>query len=221
MLSENHAPMAQNNPMVLRLSKAILEGRDLALWRGERLLFEGLGFTVDPGGALLLRGRNGSGKTSLLRLIAGLIPPTSGVVLWRGVSILDHEFFRRDLHYVGHRDAVKPLLTVAENVHFWSNLRGGTGTTAALDHFGLQEIADLPARFLSAGQRRRVGLARLLSSPGTLWLLDEPVAGLDEESVEALLVAIREHRASGGVVVACTHGELALENVQNLSLQEI
>ena len=221
MLSEHHARIAQNNPMVPRVSKSILEGCDLALWRGERLLFEGLSFTVDPGGALLLRGPNGSGKTSLLRLIAGLIPATSGVVLWRGVSILDHEFFHRDVHYVGHRDAVKPLLTVAENVHFWSNLRGGTGTTAALDHFGLNEIADLPARFLSAGQRRRVALARLLSSTGTLWLLDEPLVGLDEESVAALLVAIHRHRATGGIVVAATHGELALENVQNLSLQEI
>ena len=221
MLSEHHACMVRNNPMVSRVSKAILEVCDLALWRGERLLFEGLGFSLDPGGALLLRGRNGSGKTSLLRLIAGLIPPTSGVVLWRGVSILDNEFFLQDLHYVGHRDAVKPLPTVAENVYFWANLRGGTETLAALDHFGLKEIADLPARFLSAGQRRRVGLARLLSSTGTLWLLDEPVVGLDEESVAALLVAIREHRAGGGIVVACTHGELALENVQNLSLQEI
>ena len=221
MLSEHHAYMAQKYPVVPRVSKAILEGRNLALWRGERLLFEGLSFSIDPGGALLLRGPNGSGKTSLLRLTAGLIRPTSGFMLWRGISTRDNEFFRQELHYVGHRDAIKPLLTVAENVYFWSKLRGGTGTLAALDHFGLKEIAELPARFLSAGQRRRVGLARLLSSPGSLWLLDEPLVGLDEESVAALLVAIRKHRASGGIVVAATHGELALENVQNLSLKKI
>ena len=200
MLSEHHARMVKNNPMVLPVSEAILEGCDLALLRGERLLFEGLSFSLNAGDALLLRGLNGSGKTSLLRLIAGLIPPTSGVVLWHGVSILDDEFFHEDLHYVGHRDAVKPLLTVAENVYFWSNLRGGSGTLAALNHFGLNEIADLPARFLSAGQRKRVGLARLLSASGNLWLLDEPAVGLDEESVATLLAAIREHRAGGGVV---------------------
>ena len=206
--------------MVLLVSDTILEGRDLALWRGERFLFQGLGFSLGASEALLLSGPNGSGKTSLLRLIAGLIRPTSGVVLWHGTSISDHEFFRHDLHYVGHLDAVKPLLTVAENIEFWSNLRGGRATVTALDHFGLREISDLPARFLSAGQRRRVGLARLLAAPGKLWLLDEPAVGLDTQSVAALLAAIREHRADGGVVVAASHGDLVLENARILTLQE-
>ena len=206
--------------MVPRVSDTILEGRDLALWRGERFLFQGLGFSLGASEALLLSGPNGSGKTSLLRLIAGLIRPTSGVVLWHGTSIAGHDFFHHDLHYVGHLDAVKPLLTVAENIDFWSNLRGSKTTVSALDHFGLREIYDLPARFLSAGQRRRVGLARLLAAPGKLWLLDEPAVGLDTQSVAALLAAIREHRADGGVVVAASHGDLVLENARILTLQE-
>lgn len=168
--------------MVLRVSETILEGQDLALWRGERFLFQGLSFSLGVSEALLLSGPNGSGKTSLLRLIAGLIRPTSGVVLWHGTSISDHDFFYHDLHYVGHLDAVKPLLTVSENIDFWSNLRGGRTTVDALDHFGLREISDVPARFLSAGQRRRIGLARLLAAPGKLWLLDEPAVGLDAQS---------------------------------------
>ena len=141
-------------------------------------------------------------------------------MLWPGTSISGHDFYHHDLHYVGHLDAVKPLLTVAENIDFWSNLRGSKTTVSALDHFGLREISDLPARFLSAGQRRRVGLARLLAAPGKLWLLDEPAVGLDAQSVAALLEAIRQHRSGGGVVVAASHGDLVLDNARILTLQE-
>lgn len=200
---------------------SLISGEELACLRGDRLLFRDLTFAVPAGGAVLLTGPNGSGKTSFLRVVAGLLNPSHGVLRFRGEPVEeDPEAFHAALHYVGHRDAVKPMLTVAENLTFWSRLRGGGGrgrVGEALGGFGLDHLADLPARFLSAGQKRRLGLARLLAAPAQLWLLDEPTVSLDRDSVAALEAMIAEHRAGGGAVMAATHIDLGLDGAGMLA----
>lgn len=191
----------------------------LACARGERLVFAGLDFALAPGEALVLTGPNGAGKSSLLRAIAGLIPPAEGRVLWDGADVADDpDGFHGRLHTVFHADAVKPALTVARNLEFWARLRGGGNVGAALDRFGLGRLADVPAGVLSAGQRRRLALARLLASPADLWLLDEPAVTLDRDSVAALAGVIAAHRAAGGLVVVATHGDIALPDARRLDL---
>lgn len=197
------------------------EGIDLACVRGERLVFAGLGFQVDPGEALVLVGANGSGKSSLLRLMAGLIGPASGRMLWGGVPTTDDpEAHRERLGYLGHLDAVKPSLSVRENLAFWASLAGaGAGSTmAALEAFGLDRLADLPGRYLSQGQRRRLALARVAATTPELWLLDEPSVGLDRASLAALAGVIQRHRQGGGRVVVATHAELELGLTRTLDL---
>ena len=180
-------------------------GRGLMCARGERTVFRALDFALRPGGALVLAGRNGAGKTSLLRLMAGLLPPVAGTLEWHGAP-LDADAHRARLRYVGHTDAVKGALTVRENLAFWSSFDGGGDVGSALRHFGLAAQADMPARFLSAGQRRRACLARLMLAPRALWLLDEPGASLDVLGTEALSTAIAAHQAQGGMVALSAHG---------------
>lgn len=202
---------------------AALEARDLACIRGERTVFANLGFALELGEALLLTGPNGSGKSSLLRLLAGLLAPASGVVLWKGVSVRDDaDAYRAHLSYVGHQDPVKSVLSVRENLAFWACLQGvGTeGVEPALEHFGLAGLADVPGRLLSAGQRRRLNLARLLAAPRALWLLDEPTIALDKASISALEDAVAHHREGGGIVLLATHAELALPGAWELKLDE-
>ena len=202
---------------------APFEGRNLDCRRGGRDVFAGLGFALDPGGALLLTGRNGSGKSSLLRLMAGLLRPVAGEILWAGQAIGEEpEAHAARLHYLGHLDAVKPVLSVTENLRFWADLRRAEARiAAALDHFALSDLADLPGRLLSAGQRRRLALARLLASPADLWLLDEPSVGLDHASVVKLAEAIADHRKGGGRVVVATHTALDLPEATSLSLDAL
>jgi len=195
-------------------------GRAIACRRGERLVFAKLDFALPAGGALLLTGPNGSGKSSLLRLMAGLGRPEAGAITWEGEAIsADPAAHRTRLHFIGHQEAVKPVLSVAENLAFWAGLHGGTsGIAAALAHFRLERLADWPARLLSAGQRHRLALARLLASPAALWLLDEPATGLDDEAVGDLLAAIAAHRADGGRVALSTHTALPLPAAATLTL---
>lgn len=189
-------------------------GQGLTCIRGERLVFAGLDFAVESGGALVLVGANGSGKSSLLRLMAGLLRPASGSLSWNGeAAMVDREEHGGRLHYVGHLDAVKPVLNVRENVAFWAGLRPGGDPAAAVDAlaaFGIGHLAGVPGRFLSAGQRRRVSLARLLAAPAPLWLLDEPTTALDRAAVADLEAAITAHRRTGGLVVVATHTDIAL-----------
>ena len=196
-------------------------GEGLACVRGERLVFTGLDYKLGPGDAVLLVGPNGSGKSSLLRLMAGFARPAAGAVGWDDFAPGDdvERHFAR-LHYVGPMDAVKPHLSVAENLGGWAGLRGGgkTEVAAALDIFGLDRLGDFAAKFLSAGQRRRLALARIVATPAALWLLDEPTVALDRESVAALMAAIAAHRARGGIAVIATNVELALDGAGTLEL---
>lgn len=190
-------------------------GSDLTCVRGEREVFAGLGFAVVQGAVLVLRGANGSGKSSLLRLMAGLLPPAAGTLCWAGAPVADDpDGHRRRVGFLGHADAVKPALTPREDVAFWAGWRrrgDGADTAAeALARFGLRAQADMPCRFLSAGQRRRLALARVLAGGAPLWLLDEPLVGLDAPSRAALAEAVAGHCAGGGLAVVATHQPLDL-----------
>ncbi len=204
----------------------MLQAEGIAAFRGERLVFSELSFTVQPGGALLLMGPNGSGKSTLLRLLAGLVPPAAGRVLWNGEEALaDLPLHARRVAYLGHLDAVKSGLTAAENLAFAATAAGGRAAVsrrervrAALADFALEELADLPSRMLSAGQRRRLALARVALSPAPLWLLDEPTLGLDAASLEQAGTVFARHRAEGGMIVAATHVALPLPGASELHL---
>lgn len=183
-------------------------------------MFGGLGFAVEAGGALVLHGPNGSGKSSLLRILAGLLRPASGRLLWGGAPVRDDAEARRArLHYVGHLDALKPLMTPRETLRFFAAMRGETARVGeALERLGLAGLADMPGRYLSAGQKRRVALARLIASPAALWLLDEPSVTLDADATAALEVMMAAHRAAGGMIVLATHTGIAIEGAARLDL---
>jgi len=194
----------------------LLQAEGVAAFRGERLVFSGVRFAVEPGGALVLTGPNGSGKSTLLRLLAGLVRAAAGRVLWFGEDVLaDLIAHGTRVAYVGHLDAVKPGLTAAENLRFWGGRAAVARALAALD---LTALADLPARMLSAGQKRRLALARLVLSAAPIWLLDEPTLGVDAASVERFGALLDAHRAAGGVVVAATHLPLPLPHAAQLAL---
>lgn len=197
---------------------AVLEARDLACLRGDRAVFAGLSFALPAGAALLLTGANGAGKSTLLRILAGLLRPAEGAVAWQGTDVAaDPAAHAARLRYVSHQDALKPALTVTENLDFFARLWGGE-VAPALAAMALTPLADLPARVLSSGQKRRLALARLALAPAPLWLLDEPTTGLDAASVERLGPLLAAHRAAGGIVVAATHIPLPLADVRELRL---
>jgi heme exporter protein A len=197
---------------------SMLAAEDVAVFRGERLVFRDLGFRLAAGGALVLAGPNGSGKSTLLRLLAGLVRPAAGRVSWDGVDAFsDLAGHGRVVAYVGHQDAVKPGLTVTENLRFAAAV-SGRPVGAALAAVGLEALADLPARMLSAGQKRRLALSRLVLSVAPLWLLDEPTLGLDTGSIERFGGLLAAHRAGGGMVVAATHVPLPLPDAAELRL---
>lgn len=207
------------------MDAAAFTGTDLACLRGGRLVFAGLDFALPPGGAILLLGPNGSGKSTLLRLMAGLLRPLRGDMAWRGVSLrAEPDALRGHVHYVGHADAVKPVLTAAENLAFWAALDGRIDPDAAardaLATLGAGHIADTPGRFLSAGQKRRLTLARVLAAPAPLWLLDEPTVALDKSGVKLLESVIDDHRRGGGMVVLSTHADIALPGAVELHMDD-
>lgn len=186
-------------------------GENLSCVRGGRVVFARLDFRLQAGGALVLAGPNGSGKSSLLRLMAGLTPAAGGRLLWDGDAVADDPAAHRGrLHYVGHLDAVKPALSARETLVVAAGLRGDPDRDAApedaLAVMGIARLSDVPARYFSAGQRRRLALARLFASKATLWLLDEPRTALDTDAMARLDEAIAAHRAGGGMIVAALHG---------------
>ena len=188
-----------------------LSGRQIDCIRGGRRVFSGLDFESAAGEALAVVGRNGSGKTSLLRLLAGLLQPAGGAVELSGG---DAELtLGEQAHYLGHRDALKPALSVMENLSFWRDFLGGESGDAAasIARVGLGHAAHLPAGFLSAGQRRRLSIARLLSVKRPIWLLDEPTTALDVAGQAVFAGLMREHLAGGGLIIAATHAPLGIE----------
>lgn len=195
-----------------------LVATDLACTRGGRRVFQGLGFTIEAGGALLVTGPNGAGKSTLLRLIAGLVSPDHGTLaLHDGDPELT---LGEQAHYLGHLDALKPSLSARENLSFWASMLGTstTGVETALAAVGLGALAVLPAAYLSAGQRRRLSLARLVAVRRPLWLLDEPTSALDAAAQAMLVGLMRAHLTGGGLILASTHGPLGLDGAGELRL---
>lgn len=194
-----------------------LEASGLVCVRSGREVFSGLGFAVSRGEALLVTGRNGAGKSSLLRMIAGLVRVAGG-----RLALSDGDLERtiaEQAHYLGHEDALKPSLTVAENLTFWSRYLGGTEPLQeSLNAVGLSALSNLPAVYLSAGQRRRLSLARLLAVKRPIWLLDEPTAALDTEAQSILAGLMRRHLEGGGLILAATHGPLGVPVATELRL---
>ena len=193
---------------------------DLTIERGGRRLIAGLSFEARAGSALVVTGPNGAGKTSLLRALAGFLPIEAGGFALDGGD--DERTIGEQAHYLGHADGVKGALTAGENLAFAAAiLRGDSSRSAqlaALAALGLRHVIDFPARLLSAGQRRRVALARLLVARRPLWLLDEPATALDAAAQSALAAVMQAHLAGGGILVATAHGALGLDGAQELRL---
>jgi heme exporter protein A len=195
-----------------------LTGENLVCVRGGRQVFSRLSFSVSRGEALVVTGRNGAGKSSLLRCIAGLVRLAGGKLTLDGAE--RETSIGEQAHYLGHQDAVKPSLTVRENLRFWSQYLGAgvAAIDAALEAVDLTPLAGLPAGYLSAGQRRRLSIARLVATPRPLWLLDEPTSALDVQSQARLAELMRGHLVSGGMIVAAAHGPIGLDNPRKLKM---
>ena len=195
-----------------------LSATNLACRRGGRDVFAGVSFSVTSGESLMIRGRNGAGKSSLLRMVVGLVRVAGGRLSLDGG---DPELsVGEQAHYLGHLDALKPSLSVEENLRFWSAFLGATVSDLSepLRAIGLDALADLPAAYLSAGQRRRLSIARLLAVKRPLWLLDEPTSTLDTAAQKRLGEVMLAHLAGGGIILAATHGPLDLDGARELNL---
>ncbi|RWX18823.1 heme ABC exporter ATP-binding protein CcmA [Rhizobium leguminosarum] len=201
-----------------------LTAENLAARRGEDLIFVNISFHLAAGEALVLTGRNGSGKSTLLRVAAGLLRPEKGTVIFHGEGSPEGRHPGEVSHYLGHRNAMKNELTVAENLDFWRAFLGNTGGAASLavedaaEAVGLSGITHLPFGYLSAGQQRRFAFAKLLVAYRPIWILDEPTAALDASADRLLAELIAAHLAKGGIVLAATHQPLGLQNTQELKM---
>lgn len=202
---------------------AVLQVDDVTLFRGDRCLFKGLSFALKAGEIVSLEGQNGSGKTSLLRAIAGLIELESGVVRWQGVPVLQQrQVFQNAFAWMAHRVGFKGDLTLVENLRFESALRPQSGRELdeVMSRLGINRLKRLPVRSLSAGQQRRVALARMLLADAKLWLMDEPVTNLDRDGRALVSKLIGEHLAADGMVVLAAHQDIDVNaNVQTITLQ--
>lgn len=204
---------------------ANFSGSDLTCLRGERLVFGGVSFAAQSGDAIMLRGRNGAGKSSLLRVMAGLLSPRSGQICWDDENIADDRIAHQArLQYLGHQDAVKPVLSVRDNLRLWGQLRGIKNLEqeidTALDVLDIHHLSRVSGRYLSSGQKRRTALARILIGQSDLWLLDEPTVGLDRESCGEVSRMIADFRSSGGIVIYSTHIDLEVDNPVILDLDK-
>jgi heme exporter protein A len=195
-----------------------LSADNLACVRGGRTVFAGLSFALSGGEALVVTGRNGAGKSSLLRMLAGLVRVAGGRIVLSGGT--DGATLAEQAHYLGHHDALKPSLSVHENLGFWTAFLGGAyeAVQPALEAVGLAPLSGLPAGYLSAGQRRRLSIARLVAVKRPVWLLDEPTSALDSPSQDRLAALMREQLAAGGIIIAAAHGPIGLGAASELRL---
>ena len=196
----------------------MLEVSNLKCVRGERQLFDDVGFRLESGKLLYLRGANGAGKTSLLRLLCGLSPAEAGQILWNGVPIDElGEIYQRDLFYLGHHNALQEALTVNENLAFYSALAGAipsqADTANALARLGLRGCQSRLVRHLSQGQKRRVALSRLMLNRARLWVLDEPFVALDQAAIQLLADVVAAHLSKGGLAVLTSHQQVDIGTV--------
>jgi heme exporter protein A len=203
----------------------MLMAQGLSCLRGDRLLFKNVGFELSAGGLLYVLGENGSGKSSLLRLLCGLLTPEDGAILWGNKKIKqDAENYLSNLTYIGHLNGLKDDLTALENLQISARLAGNSvaesNALAALAAIGIERCANLPVRVLSQGQKRRVALARLWLTKSQLWILDEPFAALDTASVNVLASRLSEHMSSGGMTIITTHQDVSInsQSIQTLRL---
>jgi heme exporter protein A len=203
----------------------MLTAQSLACLRGDRLLFKNVGFELNAGGLLYVLGENGSGKSSLLRMLCGLLMPEDGAVYWGGKKIKeDAENFLSNLTYIGHLNGLKDDLTAQENLYMGARLAGSEvseeSALAALAAIGIAHCAKLPVRVLSQGQKRRVALARLWLTESKLWILDEPFAALDAASVDVLASRLSQHMSNGGMTIITTHQDVTIntQSIQTLRL---
>ncbi|CAN6132891.1 CcmA ABC-type transport system involved in cytochrome c biogenesis, ATPase component [Methylophilaceae bacterium] len=201
----------------------MLTAQGLACVRGDRLLFKDLGFVLEAGSLLYVLGENGSGKSSLLRMLCGLLMPEQGEILWAGKSIKSHaEQYLPNLKYLGHLNGLKDDLTALENLQMGARIAGQAVTAAAalaaLTAIGIARCSNLPVRVLSQGQKRRVALAALWLSRSPLWILDEPFAALDVAATEVLAARISEHLAAGGMTILTSHQDVPIQAKSTVSL---
>jgi heme exporter protein A len=193
---------------------------EIACDRGGRRVLDGVSFAVEAGEALVVTGPNGAGKSTLLRLIAGFLKPAHGTIALEGGA--SEASLAEQLHFIGHQDAVKGAMTLFETLRFWARVLGAADDRieAALEAVDLADLAELPAAYLSAGQRRRLALARLVAVERPIWVLDEPTTAIDARSEARLTAMMNAHGAAGGLIVAATHAPLALDRARSLILSQ-
>jgi len=195
---------------------------DLSCIRQERQIFSNLSLSLSKGELLWVKGRNGAGKSSLLRVLANLLPSPTGRIEWMGEDIAEEPApYLQNIRYVGHQDGLKTVFTPRENLQFWVDYMGAGDVEAALDALELQTIADSPVRILSAGQKKRTQLAKLLATPARLWILDEPISSLDVHFIDLFRQILTKHIAAGGMALLATHQDLEIAGTQVLDLDAL
>jgi heme exporter protein A len=194
---------------------------NLSLELQNKTIFSGLGLSLLPGSIYILKGANGSGKTSLLKIISGLIKSSNGTLLWNNKNINYEEFYENNLSYLSHENAIKHNLSVIENLLLWADLKNNHQLIyPAMSHFNLSDLADIKCKYLSAGWKKRISLARMIISNGKLWLLDEPEANLDNEGRDLLLKLLQIKIASGGMAIIASHNLEYYKNIPIINIDD-